>query len=764
MAGYSWTVHQYVHKNDGSGAVSHYSNSGTASVPQGSGYSVNVTIRANPYTRDGYDFLGYARGSDGGSPAYQPGEGYTVSFSAGTGNKSLNWYCKWRLKTYAVTYNANGGTGAPGSQTKTHGVTLTLSSTVPTRANYIFQGWATSSTGAVAYQPGGSYTANAAVTLYAIWKVAAGILTSVSNTEVGSSGTASWTKISESHSYKLVLSMVGADSVTVDSIPAGTSSTAFTIPNAWISALPNSATATATAVLYSYNGETLVGSTQKQFTVTVPATIKPTISAFTAVPHSANPTADGWGDAVQGYSFLTLSVTATPGTGATVSNIVFQGHGISQSSQSTTGNTAVLTSTGAQTYTVTVTDSRGRSSSTTLTVTVYEYANPSISSLTTVRCLSDGTQSDTEGDRIKVLPVFVFSSVNSHNVLTVNKVEYKAHDSSSWLDGPTSLVSGVWCTPFGPADITKAFDVRFTITDSLGSTYAIETIVQSVVGFAIGLNNDRARFGGPVQKAGLQVDWDTEFNGVVDVTNRRCSATLSSAGWYRVMNFDDTNAGYQQGATGAEIVFHITRRRTNAGEETHEVKMLCLYNDVKFVDEVSATYPSYQRIDKIRYTYDSDGAHVDIHVNNTAPAVCVDFEVYCEPDRQSMYTAASLESVADAPAGETVLKTYEFVGNTEILRQTFTPVAGASYSFFGGCWYAKDGKHCHVHVGINGLTANTAAIVYTLPSSMIPPTWAVALGVSDFLSPARIIIYTSGEVEILTSATSALLDIDYYVE
>ena len=295
MAGYSWTVHQYIHKNDGSGAVSHYSNSGTASVPQGSGYSVNVTIRANPYTRDGYDFLGYARGSDGGSPAYQPGEGYTVSFSAGTGNKSLNWYCKWRQKTYAVTYNANGGTGAPGSQTKTHGVTLTLSSTVPTRANYIFQGWATSSTGAVAYQPGGSYTANDAVTLYAIWKVAAGILTSVSNTEVGSSGTASWTKISESHSYKLVLSMVGADSVTVDSIPAGTSSTAFTIPNAWLSALPNSATATATAVLYSYNGETLVGSTQKQFTVTVPATIKPTISAFTAVPHSANPTADGWG-------------------------------------------------------------------------------------------------------------------------------------------------------------------------------------------------------------------------------------------------------------------------------------------------------------------------------------------------------------------------------------------------------------------------------------------------------------------------------------
>lgn len=715
MAGYSWTVHQYIHKNDGSGAVSHYSNSGTASVPQGSGYSVNVTIRANPYTRDGYDFLGYARGSDGGSPAYQPGEGYTVSFSAGTGNKSLNWYCKWRLKTYAVTYNANGGTGAPGSQTKTHGVTLTLSSTVPTRANYIFQGWATSSTGAVAYQPGGSYTANAPVTLYAIWKVAAGILTSVSNTEVGSSGTASWTKISESHSYKLVLSMVGADSVTVDSIPAGTSSTAFTIPNAWLSALPNSATATATAVLYSYNGETLVGSTQKQFTVTVPATIKPTISAFTAVPHSDNPTADGWGDAVQGYSFLTLSVTATPGTCATVSNIVFQGHGISQSSQSATVNTAVLTSTGAQTYTVTVTDSRGRSSSTTLTVTVYEYANPSISSLTTVRCLSDGTQSDTEGDSIKVLPVFVFSSVNSHNVLTVNKVEYKAHDSSSWLDGPTSLVSGVWCTPFGPADITKAFDVRFTITDSLGSTYAIETIVQSVVGFAIGLNNDRARFGGPVQKAGLQVDWDTEFNGVVDVTNRRCSATLSSSGWYRVMKFDAGSTALVEGGLGAIVNFSITRRQGQSTNEAHGITLDFVRTPaLAFVNENSKS--GTLLIDKIRYNTAGTVGYIDIHyTGTTAEDVAVCFDVNTLPSYFSSFAAESLQSVADAPAGETVLTTYTFAANTSIADVVTSGSVRHSYRRSGNV--VVIGMQS---LGGTSLSQNAYTTVATLPVGLRP--------------------------------------------
>ncbi len=171
------------------------------------------------------------------------------------------------------------------------------------------------------------------------------------------------------------------------------------------------------------------------------------------------------------------------------------------------------------------------------------------------------------------------------------------------------------------------------------------------------------------------------FDDTVDVTKRRCSANLSSPGWYRVMDFTNANAAYLQGATGAEIVFHITRRRTNAGEETHEVKMLCGVNDVLFVDEVSASLSGYQRIDKIRYTYDSNGAHVDIHVNNAAPAVCVDFEVYCEPDRQSMYEAAALASVADAPAGETVLATHDFA---EIVPYFGTNANGKYYKYPDG--------------------------------------------------------------------------------
>lgn len=74
--------------------------------------------------------------------------------------------------SHTVSYNANGGSGAPGSQTKWWGEVLTLSSTRPTRANHTFLGWATSANGAVAYQPGGRYGADNNVTLYAVWKLA----------------------------------------------------------------------------------------------------------------------------------------------------------------------------------------------------------------------------------------------------------------------------------------------------------------------------------------------------------------------------------------------------------------------------------------------------------------------------------------------------------------------------------------------------------------------------------------------------------------
>ena len=73
--------------------------------------------------------------------------------------------------SFAVSYNANGGSGAPSAQTKYYGTNLTLSSTTPTKSNYTFLGWGTSASDtSVDYAAGATYTSNASTTLYAIWR------------------------------------------------------------------------------------------------------------------------------------------------------------------------------------------------------------------------------------------------------------------------------------------------------------------------------------------------------------------------------------------------------------------------------------------------------------------------------------------------------------------------------------------------------------------------------------------------------------------
>ncbi len=73
---------------------------------------------------------------------------------------------------YSITYNANGGNGAPAADYKCYGINKTLSSTVPTRDGYTFIGWNTEQNGSgTSYAKGATYSANAGATLYAQWKV-----------------------------------------------------------------------------------------------------------------------------------------------------------------------------------------------------------------------------------------------------------------------------------------------------------------------------------------------------------------------------------------------------------------------------------------------------------------------------------------------------------------------------------------------------------------------------------------------------------------
>jgi uncharacterized repeat protein (TIGR02543 family) len=154
-----------------------------------------LTLSGTKPTRNGYSFLGWSTSSTSTTATYSAGGSYTS-------NANATLYAVWKANTYTVRYNANGGSGAPGNQTKTYGKTLTLSSTKPTRTNYTFKGWATTASATTAtYSAGGSYTANAAATLYAVWELSyvKPQITNLSASRCNSNGTAS-----DSGTYALI--------------------------------------------------------------------------------------------------------------------------------------------------------------------------------------------------------------------------------------------------------------------------------------------------------------------------------------------------------------------------------------------------------------------------------------------------------------------------------------------------------------------------------------------------------------------------------
>ena len=126
-------------------------------------YGVALILSSTIPTRTNCKFLGWSTSSTATAATYSAGASFTT-------NAATKLYAVWKLSGYNISFNANGGSGAPATVFKTHGVDLTLPTTVPTRTAYTFKGWSTSSTATTeTYQAGGTFSTDETTTLYAVW-------------------------------------------------------------------------------------------------------------------------------------------------------------------------------------------------------------------------------------------------------------------------------------------------------------------------------------------------------------------------------------------------------------------------------------------------------------------------------------------------------------------------------------------------------------------------------------------------------------------
>lgn len=129
-------------------------------------------------TRSGYDHIGWADKADAVTAKYTGGDPIVLTKD----NPTKTIYAIW-MPFFELKYDANGGTGAPDSQTYTAlsatstQATFTVPNQTPTKEGYTFKGWADSATATDAqYQPGGPIAVkheNSPKTVYAVWEESA---------------------------------------------------------------------------------------------------------------------------------------------------------------------------------------------------------------------------------------------------------------------------------------------------------------------------------------------------------------------------------------------------------------------------------------------------------------------------------------------------------------------------------------------------------------------------------------------------------------
>lgn len=178
-----------------------------------------------------------------------------------------------------------------------------------------------------------------------------------------------------------------------------------------------------------------------------------------------------------------------------------------------------------------------------------------------------------------------------------------------------------------------------------------------------------------------EVNGNTTINGVLDVTKQRCSATLSTARWYRV-------ASCSLSGSSIEVSVGI------GGEQIVDADVLIAGSSTAQI--VVKNAQSSNIISDMRVMLGGGSFHIDIQKgDNSSVTVSVDLTPHGNARIPGNLTAASLTAVADSPSGETQLATISLANRTAPLSSPTSLITNGtiansttfSYTATQSCWF-----------------------------------------------------------------------------
>ena len=318
------------------------------------------------------------------------------------------------------------------------------------------------------------------------------------------------TRASSSFTHTVVFSF-GSYSKTTEAVATSTS---YAIPTSWLNAIPSATSGTAKVTVTTYSGSTKVGSAvSKNFTVTVPATVVPTISSVTVAETVSGINAQ-FGGFVQSKSKAKLTITAVGALGSTIQayKTVVDG----KTYTGATPTTGVLNTSGNRTATITVTDSRGRTASTTKTIAVIAYAAPQINTFTAIRANNLGSADD-KGTMALAKIKFSVAAVNNKNSKNY-KVEYRPKSSETWTEAATGSVYSYDSNMLLNLNLNTdtSYDLRLSLTDFFGIVTAFTEVATAFTLMDFNASGKGVAFGKVSEvENGMEIDMPLSINQYV---------------------------------------------------------------------------------------------------------------------------------------------------------------------------------------------------------------------------------------------------------
>lgn len=256
---------------------------------------------------------------------------------------------------------------------------------------------------------------------------------------------------------------------------AGTYS--WTPPVSLAANAPNSTKLAATIICETYNGTAYVGRSECAVTLSIPASVAPTLSVSVTDPTGNKTKYTGY--FLQRLSKIKVEITGTGAQGSTIKSYSIKvgwsaGSGTLYTASAATGTTGLLPYYGTVYVTCTVTDSRGRTATKSLSYTVSKYSVPTISAISATRCTQNGTASRT-GEYGKVTFTAAITPLSNKNTAAY-KVQYREYGSTGlWTDvTPTIPEADKYApkniTTIFPADTNKRYTVRVVATDAFSTS------------------------------------------------------------------------------------------------------------------------------------------------------------------------------------------------------------------------------------------------------------------------------------------------------